>query len=51
MSIHNVRKTFDIVKTERMDGNEMNIEQKKIQMTFECHDEIKWAVKHQKFRW
>jgi hypothetical protein len=31
------------VKTEGMDGNEMNIEQNKIQMIFECEHEVKWA--------
>jgi hypothetical protein len=41
LNIHNVRKTFDIVKTEGMDGNEMNIEQNKIQMIFECEHEVK----------
>jgi hypothetical protein len=29
------------METERMDGNEMKVEQKKAQMIFECHDEIK----------
>jgi hypothetical protein len=34
LNFHNVGKTFERVKTERMDGNEMKVEQKKAQMLF-----------------